>query len=304
MHTTSHALDVHRFGGSAVRNRGWRSRELLQHIAEQQLTDGTFASLELDLAAASARSVPDGFATALIVWLTSDLSPASAPWREKTLDRLESAQDSRGLWSFRGPGGAYPPDLDDTSVAALALRLADRLDRQSVADRIYRFPRHTSGLLQTWADGGDRAQSVDLTANMHALLALRTAGVDDGELESALSSRQSSAAFLRDSPYYRYGSALPFLFAALCLARGSRDMLSGLMCALQRTATERQLVMLAGGKPSVIRDANEASAYMAAVLRFNSFAPIYHRRHAPTMFAADALHGAYLLAIRRKFDIA
>jgi hypothetical protein len=91
---------------------------------------------------------PNVFGTALILVAVAGIRGAEAVV-SRGADFIEAQVLRFGVWKYSEHyGGGYPPDLDDTSMACLALRLAGR----AVPDKTHAFlaNRNREGLFFTW----------------------------------------------------------------------------------------------------------------------------------------------------------
>lgn len=118
-------------------------------LARTQLPDGELPTLRWSRTdPGTARRDPTMFGTALVV-----VSIAAVAGSEEIIARAADSIDSHtlrfGIWKYSPDyGGGYPPDLDDTAMASLALRLAGR----AVPDNTHAFlaNRNREGLFFTW----------------------------------------------------------------------------------------------------------------------------------------------------------
>lgn len=250
-----------------------------------QLEGGAFSSSEFHLVRGSVVRRPEVFATALIAWLVTDIFvvPKAAQVADRAVEWLASQVDDSGLWAFRGRAGEFPPDLDDTAVALLAIGNRRKLLRSEVTRLNQAFKRDPkSGLLGTWAAGTTGHQTFDLTANLHAMLALKKADLCSPSLEAAFSQR-SRGPNSDESPYYC--SALPFLAASLqnTLSREcDTDSLSSLNSSLSAATDALKRLAVESSFIRSIRT-NRTTREIA----------LYRRRSQPVFYTCDAVLLAY-----------
>ncbi len=158
--------------------------------------------------------VPDVFATALTGLLCHRLDSGicSLQGTKETIEWLLDVRGEDGFWSFRGPEGGFPPDLDDTAVTAHLLFCHGLISSSELEELIHAFPLGRCGLFGTWMSP-ERRQTYDITVNAHAAAALIAAGrrVPGSVVAGTFGADPQSV--LKGSPYYC--SLAPFVVAAM-----------------------------------------------------------------------------------------
>jgi len=266
----------------------WQERQLaeLEHIASQirtlQLADGAIASSEVHLNSQDIVQRPEVFASGLVAWLLTDLLvlPKAADCAKRVIDWLDSQSDGSGLWAFRGKKGEFPPDLDDTAVALLAIANHRRLKTKEAELLLLAFDCNNQGLLGTWVEGCPRIQTYDLTANLHAALALRRAGLASGALDLELAGQIGTDPGAIKSPYYC--SPLPFLVASL-------------QYLLPVTPNDGQLLQILVDSERAVFDLKSEQSIQRSACSptFLQNSALYRRRSSPIFYFSDAAVLAY-----------
>jgi hypothetical protein len=221
----------------------------------------------VDLITGTSHERREIFATALVAWLISDypVSPHASQIADRAIDWLLENRDERGLWSFHGASGAYPPDLDDTAVSLLAIGNRHPQLRPQATELMTLFDYDPEKqLFGTWVRGCADRQTFDATANSHALLALTRSGglVPPSLPPKVLRDPQQSDRRLI-SPYYC--TKLPFLIAQLQLS------------AVSETSTDVHGII--GCTRQALHELGDG--------------PIYRRRSRPVFYHSAAVMLAY-----------
>lgn len=119
-------------------------------LERTQLPNGELPTLRWLLRDGVATAVhdPTVFGPALIVTAIANV-PGTETVVARAADFIASQVLRFGIWKYSpSHGGGYPPDLDDTSVACLALRLAGRTVPKN--EHIFLANRRADGLFFTW----------------------------------------------------------------------------------------------------------------------------------------------------------
>jgi hypothetical protein len=118
-------------------------------LRRTQLPDGELPTLRWSLRdPATIVHDPAVYGPALIVPALA-VVPGAEAVRARVVDFIASQMLRFGIWKYsRNLGGGYPPDIDDTAMASLALRI----DGRAVPDNehVYRANRTRDGLFFTW----------------------------------------------------------------------------------------------------------------------------------------------------------
>lgn len=262
-------------------------RRLLLDLSYLQGSNGAFSSTEIDLKNGTTVCCSDVFATALITWLLSEL-PAIHFGNTRVLLRkasrwLKTQRSSSGLWGFRGKYGEFPADIDDTSVALMALFNCGEIHRSEFRLIPENFYQNESGYFGTWTKAAiPSAQTYDVTANGHTFLALGKGQISNPLLNAQLLEQLGKSPVLSQAPYYCTG--LPFLVVSIVNQLGRRSVslesLNRAKQAIREVSKEKKLINKLGKLVRSERWPREAR-------------PLYRRRRFPVFFTSDAVILAY-----------
>jgi len=185
--------------------------ELISRLGAGRSPTGLSPEIQVEVERVAIARTPGVFSSSLIVLLL-DRFPLCAErvqlQKELALALLE-LRNAEGTWSFEGPDGGYPPDVDDSALAIAATRYVrnSRRDFESLLARTRTTPM---GLVQTWLDPRNGENVADFVVNLHFLAAARRVGIEPPGLARAIWNALKEGS--GRSHYYCSGSCLE-LFA-------------------------------------------------------------------------------------------
>lgn len=118
------------------------------------------------------------FSTAMVsLLLEKKYGQKTTDLRSEITKNLLDVRNTDGTWSFDGPGGIYPPDIDDTILALSATR--EELGYDETKRQCRHILEHRvvwkNGLVCTYLDQR-RSSPLDIIVNLHTLIGCQRIG--------------------------------------------------------------------------------------------------------------------------------
>ena len=150
------------------------------------------------------------FSTAVVsLLLEKKYEQETTELRSQIAKSLLDVRNADGTWSFDGPGGIYPPDIDDTILALSATR--EKLGYDETKRQCRHILEHRvvwkNGLVCTYLDQR-RSSPLDIIVNLHTLIGCQRIGyIPKGlknHVKSSLYNKTSMTGYYCSERYIRF----------------------------------------------------------------------------------------------------
>ncbi len=192
----------------------------VEFLAANQQPDGNFTTYIWPASEPENRkTVPAVFTACQVIYSLSFCSgnTQGAAVSEHAAAYLIGERDSPGVWRYYGKRGRISPDVDDTSMAWVALsRRGERIAPDALA--ALRASRNQDGLFNTWIGdpstwiGIDRTD-IDAVVNLNALLVFALAHENFDTVCKYVCAEAETDAFRNGFPYYPSPLAFTYAFS-------------------------------------------------------------------------------------------